>query len=52
LEQDAAEYDTERTKYLELQSYKVLRFWNNSVMNDIDGVIRAIIQAMESEDHL
>jgi len=45
-------YDKERTEYLESKGYAVLRFWNNSVMNDIDSVIRAIIQAMESEDHL
>ena len=52
LEQNATQYDTERTKYLELRGYKVLRFWNNDVMNDIESVIRAIIQAMESESHL
>jgi very-short-patch-repair endonuclease len=43
------EYDEERTKYLERQGYKVLRFWNNEVMNDIDVVIRAIIQAMDTD---
>jgi very-short-patch-repair endonuclease len=40
LEQE--EYDIERTKYLEALGYKVIRFWNNDVMNDIEGVIRAI----------
>lgn len=45
-------YDKERTEYLESKDYTVLRFWNNSVMNDIESVIRAIIQAMESEPHL
>jgi len=45
-------YDKERTEYLESKDYTVLRFWNNDVMKDIDSVIRAIIQAMESEDHL
>jgi len=49
LEQD--EYDEERTKYLEEQRYKVIRFWNNQVMNDIDSVIHAIIFAMEPESH-
>ena len=52
LEQE--EYDEERTKYLESQGYKVIpkgdavRFWNNDVMKDIESVIRAIINAMES----
>jgi very-short-patch-repair endonuclease len=49
---EQAVYDQERTEYLESKGYKVIRFWNNSVMNDIDSVIRAIIRAMESEDHL
>jgi len=43
------QYDVERTKYLESQGYKVIRFWNNQVMNDVEGVIRAIRFAMESE---
>lgn len=47
LEQE--EYDEERTKYLESDGYKVIRFWNNDVMNNIDGVILAIIHAMEEE---
>ena len=34
---------------MELQDYKVIRFWNNQVMNDIEGVIRAIILAMEPD---
>ncbi len=43
------EYDVARTKYLEAQGYKVIRFWNHQVMNDIDGVLRAIIFAIESK---
>jgi very-short-patch-repair endonuclease len=41
------EYDKERTKYLEEQGYKVIRFWNNQVMNDLNGVILSIIHALE-----
>ena len=40
LEQE--EYDEERKKYLESLSYRIIRFWNNQVMNDIEGVIRTI----------
>jgi very-short-patch-repair endonuclease len=47
LEQE--EYDTERTKYLESQGYKVIRFWNNDVMNNIGGVILAIMYALEKQ---
>jgi len=46
---DQEEYDEERTKQLEQAGYKVIRFWNNDVIKDIDGVIRAIILALESE---
>ncbi|HZJ22467.1 MAG TPA: endonuclease domain-containing protein [Anaerolineales bacterium] len=45
------EYDSERTKYLESQGYRVIRFWNNDVTNNIDGVILAILHAMEDEAH-
>ena len=47
IEQD--EYDEERTRYLEVQGYKVIRFWNSQVMNDIEGVINAIELTMEPE---
>ena len=47
LEQE--EYDDERTKYLNSLGYKVIRFWNNEVTNNIDGVILAILHAMEDE---
>ena len=40
------EYDEERTSYLESLGYKVIRFWNNEVMKDIDNVILAIIHAL------
>jgi very-short-patch-repair endonuclease len=39
---EQTEYDIERTRYLESQGYKVIRFWNNDVLNDIEGVICAI----------
>jgi len=43
------EYDEERTKFLNSLGYKVIRFWNNDVMNNIDGVILAISHVMEDE---
>jgi len=47
LEQE--EYDVERSKYLESQGYKVNRFWNNDVMNDVNGVIRIIELALNDK---
>jgi very-short-patch-repair endonuclease len=48
---EQAEYDRERTAYLQSKGYKVLRFWNHSVMNDIESVIRAIIGEMDPDPH-
>ncbi len=35
-------YDIERTKFLELLGCKVIRFWNNEVNKNIEGVILKI----------
>jgi very-short-patch-repair endonuclease len=43
------EQDAERVKYLESQGYKVIRFWNSQVENDIAGVIRAIQIVLDKE---
>jgi very-short-patch-repair endonuclease len=40
LEQE--DYDAERTAFFEVKGYRVLRFWNNEVMNDIESVLSAI----------
>jgi very-short-patch-repair endonuclease len=34
--------DAERTKLLEANGYRVLRFWNNDVLKNIDGVLQVI----------
>jgi very-short-patch-repair endonuclease len=47
LEQE--EYDSERTIYSGSQGYKVIRFWNNDVIYNIDSVILTIIHALEDE---
>jgi len=44
---DQAEYDTERTAFLQAKGYRILRFWNVQVMNDINGVIQTIIDILE-----
>ena len=49
LEQARFAYDIERSQYFEALGYKVIRFWNNQVMNDIEGVIRAIEFALHDE---
>ncbi len=37
------EYDAERTVYLEAKGYRVLRFWNNEVIGNLDGVLQKIM---------
>jgi very-short-patch-repair endonuclease len=48
-EQD--EYDTERTREMERLGYRVLRFWNNEVLGNLDGVIELIQLALPSPSH-
>ena len=38
------EYDAERSAYLEAKRYRVLRFWNSEVMNNIVGVMGLILE--------
>lgn len=40
------EYDAQRTEYLESQGYKVIRFWDDQVMNDIEDVLHQITIAL------
>lgn len=46
---EQADYDEERTRFLDTQGFKVIRFWNKDVMNNIDGVILAIMYALEKK---
>ena len=43
---EAVEADAVRTRYLEGEGYRVLRFWNNEVAGNLDGVIRTIERAL------
>jgi very-short-patch-repair endonuclease len=40
--------DNIRTKAIEGRGYRVLRFWNHEVMENFDGVIERIRQALSS----
>lgn len=43
---DQEEYDAERTVFLQSKGYRVLRFWNNDVLGEIDSVLGEIVQAL------
>ena len=45
--QEQQNYDLERTKYLESQGFKVLRFWNNQIAYEYENVLAAIYLALK-----
>ena len=45
---ERAVYDSSRSAWLETQGFRTLRFWNNQVLNEIDGVKEAILAALET----
>lgn len=44
------DYDRERTEYLKNHNIVVLRFWNNDVMNNLDGVLTEIYNFISKTD--
>lgn len=43
-----SEYDARRDRFLQSKGFHVLRFPNNDVMTNIDGVLHAIAEAIQS----
>jgi very-short-patch-repair endonuclease len=41
-------YDQRRTAFLKAKGYRVLRFWNNDIINNLEGVVLAISEALQS----
>jgi very-short-patch-repair endonuclease len=41
--------DEARTRYLEANGYRVLRFWNNEVLENTSGVLSAIDAAIDAD---
>ncbi|KKT94598.1 MAG: hypothetical protein UW95_C0012G0014 [Parcubacteria group bacterium GW2011_GWC1_45_14] len=41
-------YDLERSRFLENLGFKVLRFWNDEINNNLDGVFLKIDEVVES----
>ena len=46
--QHTPEGDARRTAFLESQGFRVIRFWNNDVLENLDGVWTVIETALES----
>jgi very-short-patch-repair endonuclease len=49
--QHTEEGDRKRTEWLERKGYRVIRFWNNDVLTNLDGVLEAIVIALTSDPH-
>lgn len=45
---ERARADMARTLFLEARVYRVLRFWNNDVLQNVDGVMQQIYDALDS----
>ena len=41
-----AEYDNKRTAYLETQGFRVMRFWDNDVLQQPENVMQAIFDSL------
>ena len=39
---EQADYDAARTAWLESQGFRVMRFWNNEVLQEMDAVREAV----------
>jgi very-short-patch-repair endonuclease len=46
---DAA--DGNRTQHLDRLGYRIVRFWNHDVMDNLDGVSTTILAALETDPH-
>ena len=46
------EKDAQRTAWLNTQGFRVLRFWNNEVLTNIEGVLERIWEELSSEPPL
>jgi hypothetical protein len=43
---DAVDYDTKRDAWLTSEGFRVLKFWNNEVMENLEGVLMNIAAAL------
>lgn len=46
---DQAEYDARRDNWLTSQGFRVLRFWNNDILTNIEGVLAVILDACNGD---
>ena len=49
--QHTPERDAQRTAYLESQGFRIIRFWNNEVLTNMEGVWSTIVEALREPPH-
>ncbi|MSP79168.1 MAG: endonuclease domain-containing protein [Dehalococcoidia bacterium] len=49
---EQTDYDAARSEWLGSQGFRVLRFWNNEVLQNLEGVQSVIAHALETTPHL
>jgi len=47
---EASEYDAARTRIIADQGYRLLRFWNNDVLGNMEGVIATIANSLSHRE--
>jgi len=48
IHKEQREYDAERTEYLNSHGFRVIRFWNDEVLKNSDGIIAKIRQTLDN----
>jgi len=48
---EARLYDDERTAYLQSEGYQVVRFWNNEVLGNTEGVLQRIAEILAQRNN-
>jgi very-short-patch-repair endonuclease len=49
--QNQAVYDENRTIFLQGQGWQVFRFWNNDVLNQLEGVVSTVVATLALYPH-
>jgi very-short-patch-repair endonuclease len=47
-EDEGPAYDQRRSQWLEKEGFRVIRFWNHEVLNQLDSVLDAISEALSA----
>ena len=50
--QHSEEADAARTRFLEDIGYRVIRFWNNDVIENFEGVLETVVMALQQKKAL